>query len=252
MAAWRITNGLRLDITRHVLGLDHEFHRKHTPGELIQRVDGDVTNVSNFLSQVVPKVAGAAIVLSGMLGVLDRRSTGGSALGMLVYLGLSILLVLSMRHKAVRESSDEMGSYARLYGGIEERLTAVEDLRANGAENHAMWRFVEDSAEAIETAVRREAAFLRMWWALQIDVAIGLVGTLVLSARAGQQRGDHARHGVPPVPVRAPDDQAAGGARRPARGDPEGQRGDEPRRRVAGHRADGRRPAARRRHRRAR
>ena len=45
-----------------------------------------------------------------------------------------------------------------------------------------MWRFVEDSAEAITSAVRREAAFLRMWWALQIDVAIGLVGTLVLSA----------------------------------------------------------------------
>ena len=181
VAAWRITNGLRLDITRHVLGLDHEFHRKHTPGELIQRVDGDVTNVSNFLSQVVPKVAGAAIVLSGMLGVLtvlDWRL----GLGMVVYLGVSILLVLSMRHRAVRESSDEMGSYARLYGGIEERLTAVEDLRANGAENHAMWRFVEDSAEAIASAVRREAAFLRMWWALQIDVAIGLVGTLVLSA----------------------------------------------------------------------
>ena len=181
IAAWRITNGLRLDITRHVLGLDHEFHRKHTPGELIQRVDGDVTNVSNFLSQVVPKVLGAALVLSGMLGVLtvlDWRL----GLGMLAYLALSILLVMSMRHRAVRESSDEMGSYARLYGGIEERLTAVEDLRANGAENHAMWRFVEDSSEAIETAVRREAAFLRMWWALQIDVAIGLVGTLVLSA----------------------------------------------------------------------
>jgi ATP-binding cassette, subfamily B, bacterial len=181
VAAWRITNGLRLDITRHVLGLDHEFHRKHTPGELIQRVDGDVTNVSNFLSQVVPKVAGAAIMLSGMLAVLtvlDWRL----GVGMMVYLGISILLVLSMRHRAVRESSDEMGTYAKLYGGIEERLTAVEDLRANGAENHAMWRFVEDSTEAITSAVRREAAFLRMWWALQIDVAIGLVGTLVLSA----------------------------------------------------------------------
>ena len=53
--AWGITNELRLDITRHVLGLDHEFHRRHTPGELIQRVDGDVTNVSDFLSQVVPE-----------------------------------------------------------------------------------------------------------------------------------------------------------------------------------------------------
>jgi ABC-type multidrug transport system fused ATPase/permease subunit len=180
-AAWRITNGLRLDITRHVLGLDHEFHRRHTPGELIQRVDGDVTNVSNFLSQVVPRVAGAAILLSGMLGVLtvlDWRL----GVGMVVYLLASVALVLSMRHRAVREASDEMGSYAKLYGGIEERLTAVEDLRANGAENHAMWRFVEDSAEAITTAVRREAAFLRMWWALQIDVAIGLVGTLALSA----------------------------------------------------------------------
>jgi ATP-binding cassette, subfamily B, bacterial len=180
-AAWRITNELRLDITRHVLSLDHEFHRKHTPGELIQRVDGDVTNVSNFLSQVVPKVAGAALLLSGMLGVLIVLDWRLGA-GMIVYLAVSILLVLSMRHRAVHESSDEMGSYAKLYGGIEERLTAVEDLRANGAENHAMWRFVEDSAEAITSAVRREAAFLRMWWALQIDVAIGLVGTLVLSA----------------------------------------------------------------------
>ena len=53
-----------------------------------------------------------------------------------------------MRHRAVRESSDEMGAYARLYGGIEERLTAVEDLRANGAGVHAMWRFVEDSSAA--------------------------------------------------------------------------------------------------------
>ena len=25
-------------MTRHVLGLDHEFHRRHTPGELIQQV----------------------------------------------------------------------------------------------------------------------------------------------------------------------------------------------------------------------
>ncbi|MDQ3108168.1 MAG: ABC transporter ATP-binding protein/permease [Actinomycetota bacterium] len=180
-AAWRITNTLRLDITRHVLDLDHEFHRRHTPGELIQRVDGDVTNVSDFLSQVVPKVIGALMMLSGMLAVLavlDWRL----GLGMVVYLVAATILVVSMRHRAVRESSDEMGSYAKLYGGIEERLTATEDLRANGAEAHAMWRFVEDSAEALSSSVRREAAFLRMWWALQTAVTAGTVGTLALSA----------------------------------------------------------------------
>ena len=29
-----------------------------------------------------------------------------------------------------------MSAYARLYGGIEERLTAIEYLRSNGAEVH--------------------------------------------------------------------------------------------------------------------
>jgi hypothetical protein len=42
-----------------------------------------------------------------------------------------------------------MGAYARLYGGIEERLTAAEDLRSNGAGGHAMWRFVEESHGAL-------------------------------------------------------------------------------------------------------
>ena len=61
VGAWRTTNQLRLDMTNHVLGLDHEFHRRHTPGELIQRVDGDVTSVSDLLGRVVPKALGAAL-----------------------------------------------------------------------------------------------------------------------------------------------------------------------------------------------
>jgi len=179
--AWRITNRLRIDITRHVLGLDHEFHRRHTPGELIQRVDGDVTYVSDFLSQVLPKMVGATMLLSGMLTVLcllDWRL----GVGMVVYLIAAMTVVIRVRHRAVAESSDEMSAYARLYGGIEERLTAVEDLRANGAEVHAMWRFVEESGGALDSSVRRERAFIRMWWALQVAVTAGSVGSLAISA----------------------------------------------------------------------
>jgi ABC-type multidrug transport system fused ATPase/permease subunit len=75
-----------------------------------------------------------------------------------------------------------MGSYARLYGGIEERLTAAEDLRSNGAGAHAMWRFVEDSADAMGSAIRREKAFLRMWWGVDGSVAAGSVVSLAVSA----------------------------------------------------------------------
>ncbi len=180
-AAWRTTNQLRLTMTRHVLELDHEFHRRHTPGELIQRVDGDVTSVSDFLGTVVPKVAGALFLVIGMIGVLAVLD-GALAVGMVVYVGVAVTVIVRSRHRAVSESSDEMGALARLYGGIEERLTAAEDLRANGAASHASWRFVEDSSAALESAVRRERAFLVMWWFVQSAVAAGSVAVLVAGA----------------------------------------------------------------------
>jgi ABC-type multidrug transport system fused ATPase/permease subunit len=179
--AWRTTNQIRMNMARHVLGLDHEFHRRHTPGELIQRVDGDVTSVSDFLGRVVPKITGASTMVVGMVAVLvviDWRLAVGATL----YLCAAGWVVARGRHRAVGESSDEMGAYASLYGGIEERLTASEDLRANGAGPHAMWRFVDESAAAMRSAVRRETAFLRLWWAVQSSVSLGTVISLAAGA----------------------------------------------------------------------
>jgi ATP-binding cassette, subfamily B, bacterial len=172
--AWRTTNEFRLEMTRHVLGLDHEFHRRHTPGELIQRVDGDITSVNDLCSRVLTRALGAVLLVVGMVvivTIIDWRV----GLGMFVYVSAAVALVLALRHRAVQESSDELGAYARLYGGIEEWLTAAEDLRANGAGSHAMWRFVEESAGALDSSVRRESAFLGMWWAVQGSATGGIV-----------------------------------------------------------------------------
>ena len=181
VTAWHTTNQIRLQLAGHVLGLDHEFHRRHTPGELIQRVDGDVTSVSDFLGRVVPRVVGAAAMVVGMVAVLavvDWRL----AIGALAYVVLSAGLIVRGRHRAVGEASDEMGAYAQLYGGIEERLTAAEDLRANGAGSHAMWRFIEESAGAMHSSVRRESTFLQLWWAIQGSVAVGSSVSLIAGA----------------------------------------------------------------------
>jgi ATP-binding cassette, subfamily B, bacterial len=119
-------------------------------------------------------VGGMVIVLS----VIDWRL----GLGMAVYVVFALMVIVSTRHRAISESSDEMGALGRLYGGIEERLTAAEDLRANGAADHVAWRFVEDSEEALVSAVRRERAFLVMWWFVQAAVAAGWVFALVIGA----------------------------------------------------------------------
>lgn len=172
--AWRTTNDFRLEMTRHVLGLDHEFHRRHTPGELIQRVDGDITSVNDLCSRVLTRAVGSILLVVGMVvvvAVIDWRV----GLGMAIYVAAAVVVVLALRHRAVQESSEELGAYARLYGGIEERLTAAEDLRSNGAGTHAMWRFVEESAGALDSSVRRESAFLGMWWAVQGAATGGIV-----------------------------------------------------------------------------
>src|SRR5581483_481282 len=70
---WRATNRLREDLARHCLGLDLAFFHERTPGELIERIDGDVTALSNFFSQMIVRVFGSALLLLGTLVVLFRE-----------------------------------------------------------------------------------------------------------------------------------------------------------------------------------
>ena len=49
--AWTATNALRVDLVAHLLGLDPGFYEARTPGELIERVDGDVSQLADFFLQ---------------------------------------------------------------------------------------------------------------------------------------------------------------------------------------------------------
>ncbi|MCP3991106.1 MAG: ABC transporter ATP-binding protein [Actinomycetia bacterium] len=185
--AWHTANSLRLQLTDHVLGLDHEFHRSHSPGELIERIDGDVTSVSDFLAVVLVRVLSAVFLIVGAVAVVATIEWW-LGVGMATYAAVVALIVFVHRNQAVAESADEMSASAVLYGGIEERLTASEDLRANGAGPYAVARFVADTSRYIEVVVRRERAFLRMWRRLQLSIMSGAALALVVGA-AGMQLG---------------------------------------------------------------
>ena len=42
------TNQLRTNLATHCLQLDMPFHHRHTPGALIERIDGDVGQLERF------------------------------------------------------------------------------------------------------------------------------------------------------------------------------------------------------------
>jgi ATP-binding cassette subfamily B protein len=68
--AWTATNDLRAELAWHALNLDMRFHNDHTPGELIERIDGDVTELATFFSQFALNLIANGLLLVGILIVL--------------------------------------------------------------------------------------------------------------------------------------------------------------------------------------
>ena len=87
---WSSTNRLRADLTLHCLRLDMPFYKRFTPGDLIERIDGDVTLLANFFSAFAVRVLGNALLVLGILALLAREDLRVGA-GMLVYTIVTLL-----------------------------------------------------------------------------------------------------------------------------------------------------------------
>src|SRR5690554_5976463 len=136
---WRVTNTLRFDLARHAFSLDTEFHKARTPGELIERIDGDLTALGNFFSQFSVRVFGGLLIVLSVLVVLWFIEPW-IGLGLTLVSLLEVGVILMTRRRAEDATATERESSAELFGFIEERLAGLEDIRANGAGQHALWR----------------------------------------------------------------------------------------------------------------
>lgn len=138
---WAATNRLRADLMRHLLHLDMSFHKERTPGELIERVDGDVTALSNFFSQFAVRVFGAGLLLLGAL-VMFWRERWWLGLGVTCFALLTLWTMNRVRRVGVEPTRLEREESARLFGYIEERLSGLDDVRSLGAGEHHLRRYL--------------------------------------------------------------------------------------------------------------
>lgn len=135
--AWTSTNALREDLALHCLRLDMSFHNKKTPGEMIERIDGDVASLANFFSEFTVRVFGNVILLTGVLGVLYWENVRIGA-AMTAYSVVVMGSLLLLRSIAVPHWKDAREANANLFGFLEEHLSGTEDIRANGATGNTM------------------------------------------------------------------------------------------------------------------
>ena len=61
---WTATNALRADLAKHCLSLDMSFHNDRTPGEMIERIDGDANELGGFFSIFVSQSSGQRVAAS--------------------------------------------------------------------------------------------------------------------------------------------------------------------------------------------
>jgi len=176
---WSATNALRADLFAHCLHLGLGFHKDRTPGEMIERIDGDVTSVSHFFSQFVVRVS-AAVLLTGGVLVLLWREDWRVGLALTLFTIFAAKLLHWRREIAVEPTRGEREMNAKLYGFIEERLHGLEDIRANGAGGWVMHRLLLTQREWYAKSVRSWWACGTLWLTMGVLFASGYVMTLGL------------------------------------------------------------------------
>jgi len=183
---WRATNRLRADLARHVLDLPLHFHGEHTPGQLAERIDGDVGALFDFLSGFLLQLLANACLVVGAVVVLFHKDWRVGVVFLVALAGTAVAY-RKVANVAVGAAREERQAQSDLMGVIEEALSGAEDARPLGAEPYLLQRFYR----AARAQVRACAA---SWprsgipWAVTavvmgLNEAIGLaVGTRLVEA----------------------------------------------------------------------
>jgi len=173
---WAATNRMRGDLAAHVLDLDMGFHKEHTPGVLIERIDGDVTSLSNFFSAFVIRVVANAVLVAGILVLLWWQNVW-VGLGLTVFSVLAFAAMLRLQAVAVPWWKQVRARAAELFGFIGEQVGGTEDIRANGGVPYMLHRFGGILRAWLPEQVRGRMGFAILW-----GTSIGqyIIGTAIV------------------------------------------------------------------------
>ena len=138
---WGVSNDLRYDSVQHLLSLDSDYFSETSQGALIERVDGDITTIAKVFSHFAVQGVASVLLLVGIFTVLLLRNAfAGLMMGVLVI--VIVVFMAATRSLAVSAAEEERGVSATVFGFIEERIAAIDDIRANGGGGYVMRRFV--------------------------------------------------------------------------------------------------------------
>ncbi|MCB8985990.1 MAG: ABC transporter ATP-binding protein [Ardenticatenaceae bacterium] len=182
---WAATNRLRADLAAHTMRLDMGFHKLHTPGEIIERIDGDVGQLAEYFSELVVHVLGNALLLIGVLALLFREDWRFGLIG-LAYALVTVIFLSLVQNPMVRIWAEISKAYAHASGYLEERFGGTEDIRANGGEAYVLRGLYPINAVIARLRIKADLfggftfSTSHMFYILTLVATLGLAATLFL------------------------------------------------------------------------
>lgn len=189
---WQSTNALRTDLLRHTVRLDLRFHHDHTPGEMIERVDGDITLMSNYFAEFAVQIVGNALVIIGVLAVVFSQDWRVGAV-MAGYVVVSWSLLLALRSIGVEQWQRTRQASGELFGFLEETLTGMEDIHTSAGQPFVIRQFYRLTRRFLRHQIKaamRTTFMVNSW--LMVDTlgfAVGLALGAFLYLHGGATLG---------------------------------------------------------------
>jgi len=156
------------------------FHNAPLPGELIERIDGDVAVLATFFSRFTLQVLASLLLLFGALLILVRLDWR-IGLAFAGYAACGLVLLYSIRTVAVPSFEANRETSAALFGCLEERLAGTEDVRSRGATDYILRGLSQKMRQRLRALRRVSAMFSLGLGTMNLVLALGTAVAFVVS-----------------------------------------------------------------------
>ncbi len=178
---WKATNFLRLDLVKHCLGLDMTFFKEHQSGEIVERIDGDVTALFNFFSKLFVSFINNLFLMAGIIIILFVQNPLIGTV-FILFLLLSLGIIWKTQGGATDNFAKEREINAGFYGFLGEHLGCTEDIQTNGAGTYVMNRFYSLLRKWLPVQLKAFLSGYKIWITLE---GIFGMGNIMIFALGG-------------------------------------------------------------------
>ena len=168
---------IRQDLLAHLMVLDTAYHQTHSPGYLMQRVEGDVDSIAKVWRVIITGAGRDVIALLSLFGValaIDWRWTLIALLGAPLMVLPSMVLQRYVRKKA-RRARDVA---AKLSVRLNEAFHGIIPVKLNALERYQSERYRVLTEERVKVETRTALGQATIPGMIDIMAGLGFMGVL--------------------------------------------------------------------------